>query len=97
MSEALPVVAILGGTGELGTGLARRWVQAGYQVIIGSRTADKAEMAADSLRATMDERGIDSVNVSAMENLEAATAADICAMTVPFAHHSSTLEHLRSA
>ena len=42
MSEALPVVAILGGTGELGTGLARRWVQAGYQVIIGSRTADKA-------------------------------------------------------
>jgi len=97
MSEALPVVAILGGTGELGTGLARRWVQAGYQVIIGSRTADKAEMAADSLRATMDERGIDSVNVSAMENLEAATAADICAMTVPFAHHSSTLEHVRSA
>jgi NADPH-dependent F420 reductase len=97
MSEALPVVAILGGTGELGTGLARRWVQAGYQVIIGSRTADKAVMAADSLRATMDERGIDSVNVSAMENLEAATAADICAMTVPFAHHSSTLEHVRSA
>ena len=59
MSEALPVVAILGGTGELGTGLARRWVQAGYQVIIGSRTADKAEVAADSLRATMGERGID--------------------------------------
>jgi NADPH-dependent F420 reductase len=97
MSEALPVVAILGGTGDLGTGLARRWAQAGYRVIIGSRTADKAEIAAESLRATMGDRGVDSVNVSAMENFEAATAADICAMTVPFAHHSSTLEHVRSA
>lgn len=97
MSEALPVVAILGGTGDLGTGLARRWAQAGYRVIIGSRTADKAEVAAESLRATMGDRGVDSVNVSAMENFEAATAADICAMTVPFAHHSSTLEHVRSA
>ncbi|MEH6556442.1 MAG: NADPH-dependent F420 reductase [Oceanicoccus sp.] len=97
MSEALPVVAILGGTGDLGTGLARRWAQAGYRVIIGSRTVDKAEVAAESLRATMGDRGVDSVNVSAMENFEAATAADICAMTVPFAHHSSTLEHVKSA
>ncbi len=96
MSDALPVVAILGGTGDLGTGLAQRWIQAGYQVIIGSRTADKAEVAAQDLRETMSGRGVDTVNVSAMENLEAATTADICAMTVPFAHHSSTLEHVRS-
>lgn len=97
MSEALPVIAILGGTGDLGTGLARRWAQAGYRVIIGSRTVDKAEAAAENLRTTMGDRGVDSVNVSAMENLAAATAADICVMTVPFAHHSSTLEHVRSA
>ena len=37
-TETLPVLAILGGTGDLGTGLARRWAQAGYQVLIGSRT-----------------------------------------------------------
>ena len=39
-TESLPVLAILGGTGDLGTGLARRWAQAGYQVIIGSRTQE---------------------------------------------------------
>ena len=44
-TESLPVLAILGGTGDLGTGLARRWAQAGYQVVIGSRTQEKAEAA----------------------------------------------------
>lgn len=97
MSEALPVIAILGGTGDLGTGLARRWAQAGYQVIIGSRTEDKAVAAADDLRAVMESRGIDAVNVGAMDNVAAAGAADIVAMTVPFAHHSSTLESVKDA
>ncbi|ARN75338.1 NADPH-dependent F420 reductase [Oceanicoccus sagamiensis] len=97
MSEALPVIAILGGTGDLGTGLARRWAQAGYQVIIGSRTADKAETAAADLRGIMNERGIEGVNVQAMENLAAAEAADICAMTVPFAHQQGTLELVKDA
>ena len=97
MSEALPVIAILGGTGDLGTGLARRWAQAGYQVIIGSRTEEKAVAAADNLTAVMAERGVDSVNVRAMENLAAAEAADICAMTVPFAHQAGTLEQVKGA
>lgn len=97
MSEQLPVIAILGGTGDLGTGLARRWAQAGYQVIIGSRTQDKAETAAIDLKALMVERGISGVEVLAMENLAAAKAADICAMTVPFAHQTSTLEQVKGA
>lgn len=97
MSEALPVIAILGGTGDLGTGLARRWAQAGYQVIIGSRTADKAEAAAEDLRAVMAERGLDSVAVSAMDNVAAAQAADIAAITVPFAHQRGTLECVKDA
>ena len=66
MSEALPTIAILGGTGDLGTGLARRWAQAGYQVVIGSRTAEKAQAAADDLKAIMEERGVATVNVSSM-------------------------------
>ena len=97
MSEALPVIAILGGTGDLGTGLARRWAQAGYQVIIGSRTEEKARAAADDLTTVMQGRGIDTVNVQAMGNLAAATAADICAMTVPFAHQLGTLELVKDA
>ena len=97
MSDTLPVIAILGGTGDLGTGLARRWAQAGYQVIIGSRTEDKAVTAANDLRAIMEERGIESVNVGAMDNVSAASAANIVAMTVPFAHHSSTLESVKDA
>ena len=97
MSEALPVIAILGGTGDLGTGLARRWAQAGYQVIIGSRTQDKAQAAADDLQAVMNERGVSAVNVQAMENLAAAQAAGICVMTVPFAHQAGTLELVKDA
>ena len=53
MAESLPTLAILGGTGDLGTGLARRWAQAGYRVIIGSRKQEKAEaLAAAQKRAT---------------------------------------------
>ncbi|MFO1376049.1 MAG: NADPH-dependent F420 reductase [Steroidobacteraceae bacterium] len=91
MSDQLPVIAILGGTGDLGTGLARRWAQAGYQVIIGSRTLDKAQAAADDLRRVMDERGVEAVQVLARDNLAAAEQANIVVLTVPFSHQSSTL------
>lgn len=94
-NDSLPVLAILGGTGDLGTGLARRWSQGGYRVIIGSRTLEKAEAAVADLREVMAERGVASLEVEAMENLDAATAADIVTLTVPFAHHASTLEHVR--
>lgn len=91
-NESLPVLAILGGTGDLGTGLARRWAQAGYRVIIGSRTQEKAEAAATDLREVMADRGVGDVTVEAMENLAAATEADIVTLTVPFSHQVSTLE-----
>jgi len=96
-TESLPVLAILGGTGDLGTGLARRWAQAGYEVIIGSRTQEKAEAAVADLREVMAERGVAEISVRAMENLAAAEAADIVTLTVPFSHHSSTLELVKKA
>jgi len=96
-TETLPVLAILGGTGDLGTGLARRWAQAGYRVIIGSRTLEKAQAAIADLREVMAERGVGEVEVEAMTNPEAANAADIVALTVPFSHQSSTLESVREA
>lgn len=95
-NETLPVLAILGGTGDLGTGLARRWAQAGYRVIIGSRTLEKATAAQADLREIMAERGIGAVAVEAMENLQAAAAADIVALTVPFSHQASTLEYVQA-
>ena len=95
MSDLLPTVAILGGTGDLGTGLARRWAQAGYRVIIGSRTQEKAQQAVDALQGLMQERGIADSAAEAMDNHAAASAADIVAMTVPFAHHASTLESVK--
>jgi NADPH-dependent F420 reductase len=90
-------IAILGGTGALGTGLVRRWTQAGHAVIIGSRTLEKAEAALAELRQVMAEWGATQLDVAAMENLDAARAADIVVLTVPFAHQKSTLEHVRPA
>ena len=90
-------IAILGGTGALGTGLVRRWTQAGHAVIIGSRTLEKAEAALAELKQVMAEWGATQIDVAAMENLDAARAADIVVLTVPFAHQKSTLEHVRPA
>ena len=94
-TENLPVLAILGGTGDLGTGLARRWAQAGYRVIIGSRTLEKAEAAVVDLREVMAERGVGEVTVEAMENPAAAAAAEIVTLTVPFSHQGATLEQVK--
>ena len=96
-TETLPVLAILGGTGDLGTGLARRWAQAGYRVIIGSRTLEKAEAATADLHEIMAERGVGDVSVAAMENLAAAETADIVILTVPFSHQTSTLQYVKPA
>jgi len=87
-----PVIAILGGSGDLGGGLALRWVNAGYAVIIGSRTREKAETAAEVLNGQSP-----LVTVQAMANEEAAAAGDVVVMTVPFANHQSTLEAIREA
>ncbi len=95
MNDTLPVIAILGGTGDLGTGLARRWAQAGYQVIIGSRTLDKAQAAADDLRRVMEERGVQAVRVRALDNLAAAQQASIVVLTVPFSHQAGTLQAVK--
>ncbi len=84
-------IAILGGTGDLGGGLARQWSRAGYQILIGSRTLEKGQAAA---KALLDE--FPDLNVTGHENLEAATAADLVVLTVPFDHQLSTLETVKA-
>ncbi len=84
----LETTAILGGTGDLGEGLARRMLKAGYPIILGSRKLAKAEKEAAKLtKAT-------GLKVEAMVNADAAAAADMAILTVPFAHQLSTLEGL---
>ncbi|MCK9284592.1 MAG: NADPH-dependent F420 reductase [Rhodocyclaceae bacterium] len=97
MTEALPTIAIVGGTGDLGTGLARRWAGAGYPVIIGSRTADKAQEAVAALRAVLTARGCTDISVEARDNVGAAAKADIVVLTVPFGHQAATLESIKAA
>ncbi|MBV1877810.1 MAG: NADPH-dependent F420 reductase [Pseudomonadales bacterium] len=87
MTEKIESIAILGGTGDLGGGLARQWSRAGYQILIGSRTLAKGEAAAGALLEEFPD-----LNVTGYENLEAATRADLVVLTVPFSHQLSTLE-----
>jgi NADPH-dependent F420 reductase len=82
--SARPTLAIIGGTGALGSGLARRWAAAGYAVIIGSRDADKADASARTLGAA---RGA--------ANADAASAGDIVVLTVPWASHAAILDEIK--
>ncbi len=88
MPETRPSIAVLGGTGALGRALAQRWVKAGYEVVIGSRSADKAEATAEEINQGTTVRG--------MDNVAAAAAADIAVLTVPFAHHRAMLERVKA-
>jgi NADPH-dependent F420 reductase len=86
-----PKVAVLGGTGDLGWGLALQFARAGHPVAIGSRKAEKGEAAAaEVLEAAPD------VDVRGTGNPEAAAWADVAILTVPYAHHMSTLETVRA-
>jgi hypothetical protein len=92
MAKELPKLAILGGTGKEGPGLALRWAYAGYQVIIGSRLNQKAQQTATSLN---EELSLDSV--IGMENGQAAMEADICILTVKQSTHQAALVGLKDA
>ncbi|EKS41673.1 MULTISPECIES: NADPH-dependent F420 reductase [Afipia] len=85
--SAKPSIAILGGTGDLGSGLAKRWLAAGYSVVIGSRSAEKAQAFAKELGGGA--RGDD--------NVGAAKSADIVVLAVPFGSHDATLREVKDA
>ncbi len=83
-------IAILGGTGKEGSGLALRWAKAGHQVIIGSRQAEKAAQTAAELNEKLGGE-----KIRGLTNAQAARAAEVCVLTVPYAAHRATLEELR--
>lgn len=90
-SHLLLSIAVLGGTGKEGKGLAFRWARAGYHVFIGSRDAEKAKTAATEIRDMLG----DGVSVNGLGNLEAAKEANIVVLTVPYSAHRSTLESVK--
>lgn len=91
MSEMTPLIAVIGGTGDLGSAIARRLVKAGERVVIGSRDPAKAEATATRLAAES------SRAVGSAANAEAAQQADLIILTVPFASQEATLRDIAPA
>jgi 8-hydroxy-5-deazaflavin:NADPH oxidoreductase len=94
-SDAGPItgktVAVLGGTGPQGRGLARRFAAAGLEVVIGSRSADRAQSTASELAAAV------GGTVTGNDNAGAAEAADVVVVAVPWEGHKELLEELAGA
>ncbi|HOE35005.1 MAG: NADPH-dependent F420 reductase [Chloroflexi bacterium] len=84
-------IGIIGGTGREGKGLAYRWAKAGHQVIIGSRSEEKALAAAADLAAMLPQ----DAKILGMTNAEAVARCDIAVLTVPFSAHAETLTALK--
>lgn len=92
MVSASKEITIVGGSGALGAGLAKRWARKGHQIIIGSRDEKRASEAASRLN---NEAGTKSI--VGMENKEASENGEIVVLTVPFSNHMSTLSLIAPA
>src|SRR5262249_48715910 len=84
-------IAILGGTGDQGLGLALRFAKAGRPVVIGSRKPERAVEAAEKVRAA-----VPGADVVGLENADAAARAPIGILSVPFEHCVGTLKDIRA-
>ncbi len=92
MSEDNDAIAILGGTGDQGLGLALRFCRAGRRVRIGSRKPERAVEAAEKVRAEVAE-----ADVEGFGNEQAAAGAPIVILSVPFEHTASTVKSIKEA
>lgn len=87
----IKTIAILGGTGPAGMGLALRWARAGETIILGSREAQRAQEAAEKIKA----RAGSAARISGTENPAACGAADVLVLTVPFEGQAGLLKQLK--
>ncbi len=86
-----PTIAVIGGTGDLGSALAKRWAAAGYPIVLGSRSKEKAEAAAREMNVHHGSA------VSGEDNRTAAAKADIVVIAVPYANHEAILNEIKPA
>jgi len=91
-ARTLVTVAVLGGTGKEGSGLALRWALRGYRVIIGSRDADRA-----AARAAEMNQQIGGDYLTGTDNLTATREADLVVLSVPYSAHRDTLIGVKDA
>lgn len=87
-----PTIAVIGGTGAEGSGLALRWAAAGYPILIGSRSQEKAENAAAELSSLLP---AGSAAITGDTNGAAAAAADLVVLSVPYDAQTATIEQIR--
>jgi NADPH-dependent F420 reductase len=85
-------IAIVGGTGSEGYGLALRWARAGEHIVIGSRDEQRALATADKIQ-----KEVGSAQISGAENQQAVAGADVVVLTVPFQAHAATVRHIKPA
>ncbi len=85
-------IAILGGTGDQGLGLALRFAKAGRPVVIGSRKADRAVTAAEEVKTK-----VPGADVTGFENAEATPKAKVIILSVPFEHTAGTVKSIKEA
>ena len=90
MTQNRDAIAILGGTGDQGLGLALRFAKAGRPVVIGSRKADRAEQAASEVLEK-----VPGADVTGFENGEATKRAPVVILSVPFEHTAGTVKGLK--
>jgi hypothetical protein len=89
-----PTIAVIGGTGAEGSGLAVRWAAAGYPVVIGSRSAEKAATASAELAALLP---VGSAGLGGDTNAAAAAAGDLVVLSVPYSAQQATLDQIVEA
>ena len=88
-------IAVLGGTGNQGPGLALRWAKAGHHVIIGSRQEEKALRVAGELNAKLGPGSAGGGKIRGMANPDAAAACEVAVITVPYGAQNALLDTLR--
>jgi NADPH-dependent F420 reductase len=86
-------IAVIGGTGAEGFGLALRWARVGENVFIGSRDAKRAQEAAEKIKAEIGA----TARISGDENVAACANADLIVLTIPFENHAAILKQLKPA
>lgn len=86
-------IALVGGTGDIGTGFAMRWAIAGHDVIIGSRKTEKAQESAKGVLDLLGGEG----KVQGMDNASAIKAGEVIVLAVPYEHLNSVTLDLKDA